>query len=166
MTSTISAAPHRLVLPSFVLDIGDTPVGLAGPVQLHCGMFTANVGGTQAFEDIETFCQPGALAPGTTEEMIIVDMRQSFGGTPAFGAWNLLKPLEGELVEFAFLPDSSETSSASNPEVSGSLWVPFIPFVNAGVKKFTNFNLEFKIFGIPAYEMTGNPVFDHPDGSS
>jgi hypothetical protein len=163
------APPKRLVLPSFVVDIGDTPVD-SGPIQLQCSMRNTDNGGDQEFEDIETFCQPGLEAPTVTKEMISVEFRWSFGAltpNPALaGVWNALKPIEGELVEFAYLIDGDSTSSPANPEQSGQLYIPFIPLINASVRRFTRVTLEFKIAGNPTYNTDGNPVFDHPFGGS
>ena len=152
---TITAAPFRLDSPSFVVDY-DAAVGAAF-VQLKCAGRNIDTRGDQDFEDTETFCTPLGEAPGAVAESIVVEVLNSLG---VDGLWNQLKPLEGELVKFAYLPNGTVTSSPDNPEMSGELWVPYIPLTpSAGVRKFQTYSLEFKIFGIPTYDTTGAPVF-------
>ncbi len=152
---TITAAPLRLDDPSFVVDY-DAIVGAAA-VQLRCAGRRITTNGDQEFEDIETFCNPGGEAPGITTETIVVEVLQSVG---VGGLWNQLKPLEGQLVTFALLPKRTTATGDDNPEMYGSLYVPYIPLVDAGVRKFSPFTLEFKVFGIPAYNTTATAIYD------
>lgn len=151
---SITAAPFRLDDPSLVVDY-DAVVGAAA-VQLKCAGRQITHNGDQEFEDIETFCNPKGEAPGAVTESLELAVLQSIG---VGGLWNQLKPIEGQLVKFAFLPKSQAAVGEDNPEMSGQLWIPFIPLVDAGVRKFTELNFDFKIFGSPTYITTGTPVY-------
>lgn len=169
------APPIRLDLPSIVLDAGvaaDT-IGLA-PIQAQCAARMVADAGDQQFEDVETFCRPGAEAPTiVTGQSLNLTFVWSFGplGSASLpedqaGIWNALKQIEGALVEYAFLPVAGATSSETNPEEYGRCYVPYIPLINAGVRRHSIIDLEFRKFGIPAYNTDGNPVFDHPFGDA
>lgn len=154
-----TAAPTRLDTPSVVLDTTGTD-----PVHIVCALRLLDHTGSQEFEDIETFCNPKGEAPGAVAQSWQLEWLQSFGaaGSAAEGAWNRMKPLEGKLVDFAVLLDRTQPLSETNPEMSGQVYVPFIPFISAGVRKYSTLTGEFKIYGEPVYTMTGAPVFaDH-----
>ena len=138
-------APFRLDEPSFLIGAADPPT-----TEMKCHGRRFNITADQSFEDIETFCNPGGEAPGITKRSINVEVFQSFA---AEGLWNVLYPLEGDLVYFSFSPDGTTTGSATNPIMEGQCYVPAIPFVDAGVKKFSPFSIEFRIYGIPTYDI-------------
>ena len=151
---TITAAARRLDDPSFVVDF-DAVVGVAA-VQLRCAGRKITTAGDQEFEDIATFCNPKGEAPGAVVDAISLEVLQSVG---VGGLWNQLKPLEGQLVNFAFLWDGTVDPADDNPEMSGQLWIPFIPLVDAGPRKFSTFTLEFKILGTPIYTLAPPAIY-------
>ena len=139
---TVTEVGFRLDNPSLVLAY-DTP----DPIHLKCAMRSVDHTGDETFEDVETFCNPGGEAPGLTKEALEVELLWSFGAT---GTFNVLKPFEYQLVTFAFLPSGAAAVSASNPELSGSVYVPFVPFIRAdGVRKFSVVPMNFKFSGTP-----------------
>ena len=54
----------------------------------------------------------------------------------------------------------ASATSAANPEMSGSVWIPPVPFMTATeVNGYSIVPLTFKIFGIPVYDTDGVPVY-------
>ncbi len=156
---TLAKVGARLDAPSFVINHSATD-----PIHLICALRKLQHTGDQTFEDVETFCSPGAEAPGATKETLSLEVLWSFGTT---GAYNVLKPLEGTLVPFAFKFNGGAALSASNPEWSGDCYVPFIPIVNAdGVKKYSYVPLDFKINGAITTTYTGSAVYAGHTGIS
>lgn len=135
----ITASPARLDSPSFLLQHE-----LADPLQLKCAGRSIDHSTDQEFEDVETFCNPGGEAPGVVKQSFVITVLNSFG---ANGLYNLLSPLAGTRVSFAYLRAGSTAISEDNPEFSGFLYVPTPKIVNAGVRKFTEYDLDFKIDG-------------------
>lgn len=138
-------APFRLDEPSFKIGTTSTP-----DTELSGSGRRVTIVPSQEFEDIETFENPGGEAPGLVRRSINLEVIQSFG---AEGLWNVLAPLEGQLVYFEFDPAGTGTPGADNPVMSGQCYVPAVPFIDAGVKKFSTFTLEFRIFGEPAFDV-------------
>lgn len=155
----ITKVGTRLDAPSLVLNYDKTD-----PIHLICALRKADNTGDQTFEDVETFCAPGAEAPGTTKEALDVEVLWSYGAT---GSYNVLKPLQDTLVKFAFLINGGVAVSATNPELSGDCYVPFIPFVRAdGVKKYMYVPLSFKFNGIPVSTFVAPAVYAGHTGVS
>lgn len=146
----ITKAPTRNTKPSFVIDLAGTELQLRGAGRRIRHNKSPN------FEDVETFDNPGGEAPGTSAESFTIEILQSHG---AAGAYNLLKPLEETLVTFAYQIDADAVNSVDNPELSGNVYVPPIPIIDAGVKKFSPITLEFKVDGIPVLTTDGTPVY-------
>jgi len=144
----ITAAPFRLDNPSFVID-HDLAGGSASAVQLKCAGRRIAVTPDVDFEDVETWCNPKGEAPGAATWAIELEVLNSYG---AAGLWNQLLPLAGVLVKFSLLPAGAVAVSATNPEMSGDCWVPYPTFVDAGVRKFTTYTLEFKVYGTPLFK--------------
>lgn len=151
---TITAAPFRLDNPSFVID-HDAAVGSAA-VQLKCAGRNLSAVPDFDFEDVETFCNPKGEAPGAATWTINLEVINSYG---AAGLWNQILPLAGQLVKFAFLPAGAVTIGAENPEMSGNCYVPYPTFVDAGVRKFTTYTLEFKVSGTPLFKEAAPAVY-------
>lgn len=138
----LTTVGFRLDHPSLVLNHETT-----SPIHLRCAIRKAQHTGDETFEDTETFCTPGGEAPGATKEALEVEFLWSFG---ANGTYNVLKPLEYSLVSFAFLANGASAIATSNPELSGTVYVPFVPFIRAeGVKKYSYVPMTFKFSGIP-----------------
>lgn len=137
------AAPFRLDGPSFKIGAEDPPT-----LELSSNGRRVTILPTQEMEDVETFSNPGGQAPGLIRNTIGLEVLQSFG---ADGLWNILKPLEGELVYFTFTPDGDAAVSESNPMMTGQCWVPAVPYLDAGVRKFSSFTMEFGVYGIPEF---------------
>src|SRR5687767_4328171 len=116
------AAPVRLDTPSFKIGTADPPT-----TELRGNGRRISLVTTQEYEDIETFDNPGGEAPGLTRTTITLEVLQSFG---ADGLWNVLKPLEGQLVYFSFSPNGTTTAGATNPIATGQCYVPAISFVD------------------------------------
>ena len=155
----ITKVGTRLDAPSLVLRHDQTD-----PIHLICALRKADNTGDQTFEDVETYCAEGAEAPGATKQALDVEVLWSYGAT---GAYNVLKPFEDQLVTFAFMINGGNPVSASNPELSGQLYVPFIPFVRAdGVKKYMYVPLSFKINGTPVSTTVAPAVYAGHTGIS
>lgn len=138
-------APFRLDAPSFLIGAVDPPT-----TEMKCHGRRFNITADQTFEDVETFCNVGGEAPGVIKRSINIEVFASFG---AEGLWNVLYPLEGTLVYFAFDLAGTGTGAVGNPIMEGQCYVPAIPFIDAGVKKFSPFSLEFRIYGTPTYNV-------------
>lgn len=142
------AEPFRLDGPSFLIGAVDPPT-----TELAAHGRRVTIVPTQEFEDVETFTNPGGEAPGLIRRSINLEVLQSFG---ADGLWNVLAPLEGELVYFEFNPGGTgEVAAVTNPIMSGQCYVPAVPFLDAGVRKFTATTMEFRIYGDVAFDTTG-----------
>lgn len=140
------AAPFRLDGPSFLIGATDPPT-----IELAGNGRRVTIVPAQEFEDVETFSNPGGEAPGLIRNTISLEVLQSFG---ADGLWNVLKPLEGTLVYFQFLLDGDSPEGVGNPMMTGQCYVPAVPFIDAGVRKFSTFTLEFKVSGVPVFDTT------------
>lgn len=147
----ITAPVTRNTKPSFVIDILGTD-----PIQLRGAGREIDHDVRPNFEDVETFDNPGGEAPGVTPEAFNVEVISSHG---ALGLFNLLTPFADVLTDFAYQVDADAVNSAANPEYSGQLYVPKVPIISAGVRKFSVFTLEFKISGIPVVTSSGIPVY-------
>jgi hypothetical protein len=149
---TLTEVGFRLDLPSLVLNTLGTD-----PLKMRCALRKIDHTGDETFEDTETFCTPGGEAPGATKEALDVELLWSYGTT---GTYNNLKPLEYSLVSFAFLPTGNAAVSATNPELSGKCYIPFVPFIRAdGVKKFSYVPMTFKFSGTPVTTYTPPAVY-------
>ena len=150
---TITANKYRADDPSLVLDYAGTPVGL------RCGAqdFTHVIDTT--FDDVSTFCEPGAEAPGLERHRLTAQVFISHG--PG-GTYELLNALNtGQPVTWALLLDRSTAISTTNKEFSGTLYVPSLPMLAAGPRGFSLVTVEFRLTGAPI-ENTVTPVFaDH-----
>jgi len=138
-------APFRLDSPSLLIGATATPT-----TEMRCHGRRISITADQAYEDIETFCNPAGESPGTVTRTITIEVFQSFG---AEGLWNTLAPLEGDLIYFSFSPDGTTTASTSNPIMEGQCWVPAISFIDAGVKKFSPMTIALPIYGIPTFDV-------------
>jgi hypothetical protein len=142
----------RLDTPSLVLN-----TLAANPLHMRCALRKLDHVGDESFEDTETFCTPGGEAPGATKQHLDVELLWSFGAT---GTFNNLKPLEYQLVPFAFLVDGSQPVSSTNPELSGSVYVPFVPLIKAdGVRKYSYVSMSFKFSGTPVVTTIAPAVY-------
>lgn len=145
----VAAAPFRLDRPSLVLDHGGTD-----PIQLQCQARLLDWQSDQEFDDVESFCNPKGEAPAAVTRSINLDVNHSFGDPAGAlpGLWNVLQPLEGTVQTFALLLNGTAAVSHENPEASGQVWIPNVPFIgSAGVQKFSQYTLEFRLFNVPVY---------------
>lgn len=153
---SITETAFRLDDPSFVID-HDAAVGAAA-VGLRCAGRLIRHTINQEFDDVETFCNPGSEAPGTARHSWNIELMQSFGPN---GLYDQLAPLAGQAVLYAFQVQRSVAISATNPEFSGTLYVPEVPVVDANVKGYSIVTLEFKMTGPPAKNDTTAVFADH-----
>lgn len=124
-------APFKLYKPSF--QIGES----GSEIELNC----AGRKVTFAPGDRQTWCH--------RDESINLEVVQSFG---AEGLWNQLNPLVDTEVPFVFLPVAGKAVGVDNPQAAGTLLVPdYIPFLDAGIREFSPFTLEFQVVGSIAY---------------
>lgn len=142
----------KLDLMSFVIDWDQTD-----PLQFQCTLRSFQHSVSTSFTDIATLCNPGGEAPGKVVEDLQLEMLWTHGVN---GSWNKLRPLQNTVHSFAALPKGTGATSAANPEMSGSVWIPPVPFMSATeVNGYSIVPLTFKIFGIPIYDMDGTPVY-------
>lgn len=145
-------SPLKFDLMSFVIDWDQTD-----PLQFQCTLRSFNHSVNTSFSDVATLCNPGGEAPGKVVEELQLEMVWSHATT---GSWNKLKPLQNLRRSFAALPQGTGATSAANPEMSGFLWVPPVPFMTATeVNGYSIVPLTFKLSGIPLYDMDGTPVY-------
>jgi len=158
LVAVTAANPTRNDAPSLVLNHTDTD-----PLHFICAVRSVSHTGSQDFEDVETACNPGGEAPGATTESLDVEMLWSHATD---GVWNRLKPLQGTRIPFAYLLQGGVAVSTTNPEMSGFLWVPFVPFIDAAVRKYSYIPMQFRLSGIPLYTSTGSPVYAGHTGAA
>src|SRR6266540_4081576 len=79
----------------------------AGTIDLVCHARTVKLTAEDNDVDVDTFCNPYGVAPGSTKWTFETDVLQSFGtgGTP--GIWNLLYPIRKTVQVFTVKPDNS-----------------------------------------------------------
>ena len=118
-----------------------------GGIDLKCHARQVSLTPDQEFVDISTFCNPGGEAPGQASWTLSLTGLQSFDGTD--GLYNQLQPLEGTNVAFEVTPDDTAAVSATNPKASGTVYVPLVPFIDAGVGEATELSMDFKVIGQP-----------------
>lgn len=134
-------APHRNDGPSLLLGI----TAIAVPtIELGCHGRRIGLIPTDTEEDIETFCNPQGIAPGSTKWQLDFEVINSFGDE---GLFNVLWPHAKQLRTMSYSPDGTTTASATNPIFSFNAYVPTPKPVDAGVEKFTIYSLPFKIYG-------------------
>lgn len=152
LISVTASNPIKFDRFSFVLDWNQTD-----PLQFQCATRSLSHVVDQQFADVKTLCNPAGEAPSTVTEQLDVELLWEYSAT---GTWNKLRPLAGLRRTFAILPLGTGATSASNPEMSGFVYVPQIPFINATeVNGYSYVPLTFKISGIPIYDTDGTPVY-------
>lgn len=158
LVAVTAANPTRNDAPSLVLNHSATD-----PLHFICAVRNVSHSGSQEFEDVETACNPGGEAPGATTESLDVEMLWSHATA---GTWNTLKPLQGTRIPFAYQLVGGVTVGPTNPEMSGFLWVPFVPFLDAAVQKYSYIPMSFRLSGIPIYTTTAPAVYAAHTGTS
>ncbi len=152
LISVTASTPLKFDKLSFVLDWNQ-----ADPLQFQCALRAVDHNPQQSFSDVKTLCNPGGEAPGAIVEELNLELLWEHSAT---GPWNKLRPLVGLRRSFAILPQGTGATSAANPEMSGFVWVPVIPFIKATeVNGYSIVPLTFKISGIPIYDTDGTPVY-------
>jgi len=145
--------PTRLDDPSFILNHDS-----ADPIQIRCLAKNIEHSKEQEFEDVETFCNHGGESPGTVKQSIELEVFISHGTN---GLFNVLLPLEGQVVPFAYLNSGGNPVGPDNMEMSGDLYIPAVSFINAGVRKYSEQTLSFKIRGGVVFNDTTPVSSDH-----
>ena len=152
LISVTASNPLKLDKASFVIDWNQTD-----PLQFQCTIRSLVHSVDQQFADVATLCNPAGEAPSKVVEQLDLEMLWEH---PATGTWNKLRPLAGLRRSFALLPQGTGATSAANPEMSGFLWVPQVPFINGTeINGYSYVPLTFKISGIPVYDTDGTPVY-------
>lgn len=152
LVAVTASNPTRFNQVSFVIDYDQ-----ANPLHFTCATRKLSHNVSQAFEDVETLCNPGGEAPGKVTQSLDVEMLYEHSAT---GSWNQLYPLAGTLHKFAILLRGTGAVSATNPEWSGSLWIPQIPIMDGqAVNGYMKVPLVFKISGLITSKVTGSPVY-------
>ena len=147
-----ATTPTKVDRISFVIDHA-----AANPIHLQCVVRTFVHEVSEEDDDVETLCNPRGIAPGAAQEVLVSEFLWAHGTT---GPWNVLKPLERTVKTFALLKDGGAAVSVSNPEMSGSVWIPKIPFINGEqIGASSKVQLRFRISGIPIYTSTGSAVY-------
>lgn len=152
VVAVTASNPTKFNQVSFVID-WDQP----NPLHFTCATRKLSHTVGQDFVDVETLCNPGGEAPGKVTQSLDVEFLWEHSTT---GAWNQLYPLAGTRHSFASLLRGTGAVSASNPEISGSLWIPQVPFMDGtAVNDYMKIPLTFKISGIPLVKTTGSAVY-------
>lgn len=152
LISVTASNPLKLDKASFVIDWNQTD-----PLQFQCTIRSLVHSVDQQFADVATLCNPAGEAPSKVVEQLDLEMLWEHSAT---GTWNKLRPLAGLRRSFALLPQGTGATSAANPEMSGFLWVPQVPFINGTeINGYSYVPLTFKISGIPVYDTDGTPVY-------
>lgn len=152
LVSATASNPTKFDTMSFVIDWNQP-----NPIHLTCTLRSWNHSVSQNFGDVKTLCNPNGEAPTTAVEELQLEHLWEHSTT---GAWNLLRPLVGLRRSFAALLHGTGATSAANPEMSGFVWIPQIPFLTATeVGGYSYVPLTYKVSGIPVYDTDGVPVY-------
>ena len=126
-------ASAKLLRPKLEIDISATET----PDWLSLQCFTRNMNTTIELETLDdaTACAPTAKIKSVTGQAIEIEARWSYG----VAAWfNVVHELhEGGPYPFRYTFDGDATVSATNPQMTGTLNFPPIPFTpGAGLNQF------------------------------
>lgn len=148
-----ATTPSKVDLSSFVIDYLGT-----SPYQFQCTVRSLGHDVAEEDDDVETLCNPRGIAPGAAQEVLEAELLWAHGTA---GPWNILKPLERTVKTFAWLLKGGTAVSVSNPEMSGSVWIPKIPFLptGGGIGDSAKATLRFRVSGIPIYTTTGSALY-------
>ncbi len=100
--------------------------------------------------DVETFCNPGGEAPGSTKWMLTISALQSYGAGATPGLWDTLRPLAKTQQALVLRPDVAIVG-ATNPSATLLVWVPSIPFVDSEIGQSTTMDIDFPVIGEPVF---------------
>lgn len=152
LISVTASTPTKFSTVSFVIDHDQVD-----PLQFQCTTRSLRHIVNQAFADVKTLCNPSGEAPSTVTESLDAELLWEHSAT---GAWNKLYPLRGTRRSFAVLLRGTGAPSPANPEMSGFVWIPQIPFIDGtAVDEYMYVPLSLKISGIPLFTTTGSPVY-------
>lgn len=152
LISVTASNPTKFSTVSFVLNHSATD-----PLQFQCTTRSLQHVVNQSFADVKTLCNPTGEAPSTVTASLDAELLWEHSTT---GTWNKLFPLAGTRVPFAVLLRGTGAPSASNPEMSGFVWVPQVPFIDGtAVDEYMYVSLSFKISGIPIFTTSGSAVY-------
>lgn len=152
VVAVTASNPTKFNQVSFVIDY-DQP----NPLHFTCATRKLSHTVSQAFEDVETLCNPGGEAPGKVTQSLDVELLYEHSTT---GAYNQLYTLVGTSHSFAILLRGTGAVSASNPEWSGKLWIPQVPIMDGqAINGYMKIPLVFKINGLITTKVSGSPVY-------
>lgn len=130
----------------------EKPSILIGTIEINCAAGSVSLVPTDKQADIETFCNPGGERPTATHWTLDVDVKLSYGtGTTAL--WNQLRALAKTKVTVVIKPSEAAVSDA-NPSATVTVWMPSIPFINAGIGEASKVTLTMPVVGEPVFATT------------
>lgn len=147
------ATPYIARNPSIQLV---TVVGTSETVtELACHARTVRLTSDTDDVDVDTFCNPGGTAPGTTTWTAEFDGLQSFStSTSAPGLWDTLYPLFNTQQTFRIRPNGDSPVSGTNPQATFTAWVRPIPFLDSDRGQTTVVTETLNVVGEPVFATT------------
>jgi hypothetical protein len=149
--TAITEAPFIIQKP--YIRLGPTATG----VEIQCAGTHLVAAPDQDENTIETFCG-SYTSYKAAKWTITVTIAMSYG---ANGAWGLIQPMCGTIVDFEIRPDVG-TASEDNPVMSGQCLVKLLPFIDADPGTASEVDLELKVQGDPVFGIT-SPVATQAD---
>lgn len=123
------------------------PSILIGSVELVCHGSHVALTPNPIMADISTWCDPEGEREAIASWTFSVELKQSYGTE---GTWTDLNALKRTKVTVVVKP-ADATVSADNPSATFDMWMPSIPFIDAGIGESTSFTLEAKVIGEPVF---------------
>jgi hypothetical protein len=151
LVNLTNANPVMKRAPSLVLDyLGTTP--------LHLICVTNSVKNNVSTEELSVAvaCDPGGIVFGRTTRDITVRVLLTYG---VDGSYNRLAPLENTVTTFSYLPEGGTAVGPGNPELTGSVVIPPIPFTDGDINAPTYVDVKFAVRGTIARNVTAVPVY-------
>lgn len=126
--------------------------GTSVEADLSCHLRSVSLTPTDSEADVETACNPGGVAPGTTTWTLELEVLQSFGPDASTnpGLFETLSAYAKSRKDFVVKPTDSTTSN-TNPQAAFKAWVPSIPFYVARVGQSSPLTLTFRVEGDVAF---------------
>ena len=133
--------------------IYDRPTVLIGTDDITCHLQMATLVPDVPEKDIETYCNPGGMAPGAATWSGVLRVRMSYGDEGSWNFWQNLDP--GTPVDITLMPSDDTAISSANPEATFEAYVwpiAFIPEHEVGGS--ATYDVVYKVIDQPAYDVS------------
>lgn len=139
--------PTRLTDPFITLGVDGVGPPVTTAHSFQCFSNGIHLTG-EADDDLATFCDPEGFAYTLT-----LDLKMSLGAESLDEAFEALGG-PGTVVPFEFAY-TADVASPENPHWSGTVRIPAIPIVDAGINEATSFSIDMALIGDVSKDVGG-----------